>query len=231
MNGWRRLPALCALLAGSAALHAQLPAPADDPDAWLLAFVDVETTGLVPGFHEMIDIGVILADLEGEEVDRLFLRIMPRHPERTSREAAAVNGFSVERWERLDASSPVDAVTRLLRFHRRHGAGKRILMVAHNAQFDAAFLDHLMRSAGHTRTDLYYYYVLDIPSMAWALDLRLLHGQRLADRLGIEDEPRTALEHTGITGADLNLRVYRELLRYRDPTERPRRASHLRPRQ
>jgi DNA polymerase III epsilon subunit-like protein len=230
MNGLRRLPALCALLAVSPALRGELPAPADDPDAWLLAFVDVETTGLVPGFHEMVDIGVILADLEGQEIDRLFLRIMPEHPERASPEAVAVNGFSVERWEAFGASSPADAVGSLLEFHRRHGAGKRILMVAHNSQFDAAFLDQLMRSAGRSRNDLYYYYVLDIPSMAWALDLRLLHGQRLAERLGIEDEPRTAIDHTGITGADLNLRVYRELLQYHNPTERPRRATHARPR-
>src|SRR5690606_36368210 len=140
MTAWRRLPALCALLAVSAALRAELPAPDDDPAAWLLAFVDVETTGLTPGFHEMIDVGVILTDLEGKEIDRLFLRIMPKYRERTSPEAVAVNGFSVERWERLNASSAVDAVESLLRFHRRHGAGKRILIVAHNAQFDAAFL-------------------------------------------------------------------------------------------
>ena len=31
--------------------------PANDPDGWLLAHVDAETTGLVPGYHEMIDVG------------------------------------------------------------------------------------------------------------------------------------------------------------------------------
>lgn len=32
--------------------------PAEDPDKWILAHVDVETTGLAPGYHEMIDLGV-----------------------------------------------------------------------------------------------------------------------------------------------------------------------------
>jgi hypothetical protein len=32
--------------------------PAEDPDGWILAHVDVETTGLAPGYHDMIDLGV-----------------------------------------------------------------------------------------------------------------------------------------------------------------------------
>ena len=31
--------------------------PALEPAQWLLAHLDVETTGLVPGYHEMIDAG------------------------------------------------------------------------------------------------------------------------------------------------------------------------------
>lgn len=208
------------LLLGIAPAQAQLPSPAGDPGDWLLAFVDVETTGISVGYHEMIDIGVILADLEGNEIDRLFLRVMPEHPERASEEATAINGFSLARWKSLDAVSAETAVQRLLTFHKSAAGGRRILMVAHNSQFDAAFVDFLLRSAGHRRDDIYYYYVLDIPSMAWSLGVRLLHGQRLADFFGIEDEPRTAMEHTGITGADLNLRMYREMLRYRRVTSK-----------
>ena len=33
--------------------------PAQDLHAWLLAFIDVETTGQVPGWHEMINIEVV----------------------------------------------------------------------------------------------------------------------------------------------------------------------------
>ena len=39
-------------------LQAQSGSPATDPDGWLLAFLDVETTGLVPGYHKMIDLGL-----------------------------------------------------------------------------------------------------------------------------------------------------------------------------
>ena len=34
--------------------------PSESPQRWLLAHVDVETTGLLPGYHEMIDIGIVM---------------------------------------------------------------------------------------------------------------------------------------------------------------------------
>ena len=56
--------------------------PQDAPDDWLLAFIDVETTGLLPGYHEIIDIGIAMTDLDGNLLDTLFLRVKPTHPGR-----------------------------------------------------------------------------------------------------------------------------------------------------
>ena len=195
-------------------LNAQVLPPSEDPENWLLAFVDVETTGLVPGHHEMIDIGIVILDIGGSEIDRLFIRIMPPHPERISEGAAIVNGFSLERWQKLQAVSVKAAVDSLISFHQSVTDGKNVLMVAYNCSFDAAFLDHLFRGAGKSWRELYYYYILDIPSMAWGLGLQQLFGTDVANFFGIPDEPRTPNEHTGITGADLNIRIYRELLKY-----------------
>jgi len=187
------------------------PSPADAPEAWLLAFVDVETTGLVPGYHEMIDVGVVLTDVEGREIDRLFLRIQPEHPERTSEGARAVNAFEANRWRELGALPPKEAVERLVSFHHRAAGDKSVLLVAYNSHFDAAFLDHLFRGQDRTWRELYHYFVLDLPSMAWSLGLRQLDGSALTKALGVEDEPHVASEHTGLTGAEVNVRVYRAL--------------------
>jgi hypothetical protein len=35
------------------------------------------------------------------------------------------------------------------------------------------------------------------------------------DRYKIKDEPHVAVEHTGITGAMVNVRIYKALLQYR----------------
>ncbi len=209
----RKYLIVTAIVLTAGQLRAQAVPPSDDPQNWLLAFVDVETTGLQPGFHEMIDIGVVISDLEGNELGRFFKRIMPDHPERLSEGAAAVNGFSLERWQALNPLSSRAVVDSLLHFHKSIAPGKNVLMVAFNSHFDASFLDHLFRNAGKSWRDLYFYVILDIPSMAWSLGLRQLLGDSLSKTLGIRDEPRTANEHTGLTGADLNFRIYRELLK------------------
>jgi hypothetical protein len=68
-----------------------------------------------------------------------------------------------------------------------------------------------MRGLGHSWRELYHYFVLDIPSMAWARGYRELTNGALAEKLGVADEPRVAQEHTGITGAMLNVRIYQTL--------------------
>ena len=85
-------------------------------------------------------------------------------------------------------------------------------MVAFNSHFDAAFLDHLFRSQARSWRELYHYFILDLPSMAWSLGIRSLTGSSIAGVLDVEDEPHVAELHTGITGARLNARIYRALL-------------------
>lgn len=186
--------------------------PAELPDQWLLAFVDIETTGLVPGYHEAIDVGMVMTDLDGQVLDSLFLRILPEFPERLSEGARLVNAYDLELWRALGALKPAAAVDSIVRFHTAVADGRNVLMVAFNSQFDTAFLDHLFRSQGRSWRELFHYFVLDLPSMAWALGYRDLRGDLLAKRLGIEDEPHVAVEHTGLTGASLNARLYRALM-------------------
>jgi len=190
--------------------------PHEEPGDWLLAFIDVETTGLIPGHHEMIDIGIVMTDLDGIPIDELFIRIQPEHPERTDTGARAVNAFDEQRWHELGALSTDAAIARMVDFHKQVAGDHNVLMVAFNSHFDAAFLDHLFRSQGRSWRELYHYFVLDLPSMAWSLGIRNLTGSSISDILHIEDEPHIAELHTGITGARLNARIYRTLLDYAD---------------
>ena len=208
-----RIPLLILIVTVHSSCWAQdIEWPHEAPDDWLLAFVDVETTGLIPGYHEMIDIGIVITDLGGEELGELFIRIQPEHPERTSEGARAVNEFDAERWRELDALATDAAIDRLVAFRDDIAGERNVLMVAFNSPFDTAFLDHLFRSRERSWRELFHYFVLDVPSMAWALGLRGLTGSSLAAALGIDDEPRVAHLHTGITGAKLNVRIYRALL-------------------
>jgi DNA polymerase III alpha subunit (gram-positive type) len=200
------------LLLTSAASAEDLKWPHQKADDWLLAFVDVETTGLIPGYHEMIDIGIVMTNLDGAELGDLFVRIQPEHPERTQEGASAVNAFGEQRWRELGALSPASAIDRIVSFHDGIAGNRNVLMVAFNSHFDASFLDQLFRSEERSWRELYHYFILDLPSMAWSLGIRSLTGSSISDTLGVEDEPHVAEMHTGITGARLNARIYRALL-------------------
>ena len=181
-------------------------------DARYLAHVDVETTGLVPGYHEMIDIGLVITDVQGNKIDSLYLLIQPEHPERLQPGAYDCNAFNAEKWKERRAWNIDDAVDSILSFHKRVCGDRQVLMVAYNSQFDAAFLDHLFRHAGHSWREMYHYYILDIPSMLWGMG----YTDPLADEFmayyGIADEPHVAVDHTGITGAMLNVRIYKAIM-------------------
>ena len=192
-------------------LQAQAPWPDAAPDDWGLAILDVETTGLDPGHHEMIDIGLIYTTLDGSELDRLFLRIHPRHPERAGEIARSINGYSETRWQALGAVEPETAVQRILEIHERHAENRRFILTAYNATFDRAFLDALLDEHGSSVRDLYTYFVLDLPSMAFGLGVPALVNASVAERFGIEPETDDPLEHTGLSGAEWNLALYRAM--------------------
>ncbi len=192
--------------------QAQTPWPDAAPDQWVMAHVDVETTGLNPAHHEMIDIGLIYTDLAGAELGRLYVRIMPDHPERIDEGARRVNGFDVDYWRAHGAVNETEAVRQIVEFHHRMRGGKRVIFTAFNVGFDQSFTRALFAQHGVNWNDLYFYHILDIPSMAWGQGLTALNSTELSRDLGIADETRVAIEHTGITGAAFNVSVYRALL-------------------
>lgn len=194
--------------------HAQNPAwPDEDPAAWGIAIIDVETTGLDPAFHEMIDLGVIYVDLDGRELGRFFVRIHPDHPERIGDVARSINGYEVDRWQQLGAFPEEEAFARFLAFHERHRGERTWIMMAYNAYFDRGFLDAWLKEHGTSFREIYTYFVLDLPSMAWGAGITDLQHGDVARKLGEEPETQDPLEHTGLSGAEFNLALYRALLK------------------
>lgn len=186
--------------------------PPVGPD-WILAHIDIETTGLIPGYHELVDIGIVYTDLDGNVLEKFYRKIMPEHLDRVDPGAVRVNGFNPEVWHERGAVSAGEALHALLRFEREHFSERKILRVAYNSKFDAAFLDHLYRSHGEEFDQPNYsYFWLDIPSMAWVLDYRQLRLTELAEALDVEPSPSSPLEHTGLADAEANVRIYRALL-------------------
>ena len=177
----------------------------------ILALIDVETTGLDPAQHEMIDIGAIYIEADGRELGRFYARMNPTHSERADPGAVAVNGFSAERWRSLQAIDSGEAAQRFEKFHRDTAQDRRVIFTAFNVWFDQAFVSRWLAREDRSWRQWYYYQVLDLPSMAWAKGIRGLTGAEIARSLNIVEETRDPMQHTGASGAEFNLAVYRAL--------------------
>lgn len=199
------------LLATTPALAQGEFPPQENREAWGLAIVDVETTGLEAGHHEMIDLGAIYTDLDGNELGRFFIRIHPDHPERATEFVRSINGFDEERWTELGALTEADAVESFLAFHAEASGDRTMLFTAYNAWFDRNFLDALLQQHGESFRDHFSYFLLDLPSLAWGAGIPDMMNADVAGALGLEAETSDPLEHTGLSGAEWNLAVYRAL--------------------
>jgi DNA polymerase III epsilon subunit-like protein len=215
MARFEKLQVLFGLLVTSAVVQAtEVPVRSALPGPTIIAIIDVETTGLDPSHHEMVDLGALYVRPDGQELGRFFVRIHPPHPDRLDPGAAAVNGYSPARWRTLGAVDEAEAVRQWRAFHDQmaRASGATVTFAALNAWFDQSFTDALLRRHNSSWRELFHYQILDLPSMAWGLGARELGGAALAARYGLEPETRDPLRHTGESGVEFNLALYRAML-------------------
>lgn len=68
---------------------------ADEPlshPTWILAHIDVETIGLVPGYHEIVDIGIVYTALDANTLQKFRQRALPLGPQHAEPGAEPMNG-------------------------------------------------------------------------------------------------------------------------------------------
>ena len=77
----------------------------------ILAALDIETTGLLDAYHDIVQVAVVPLDnnLDPIDINPFYMDIKPDHPERATPKAMQVNGLSLEelalapdRWEVAD---------------------------------------------------------------------------------------------------------------------------------
>jgi len=171
-----------------------------------LCFIDLETTGSIFEYHEIIEAGVIRTTANGETVlGECELRFRPTHPERLTAEAREVNGFDPSQW----TPSHADELTAWTEFL---GLMSNTVSIAHNPAFDRSFLEHTLRRCGITSMPSRHW--IGTESLAWPYVIKgLLSSTRLEDIcafLGIAKEP---LPHRALNGARVARQVYCGLIR------------------
>lgn len=176
-----------------------------------LAFIDVETTGLDPDMHEIIELGVVLVrqvPQEGkgpglEVIEEFEYKIIPERLFNADPESLKINGYTPERW--TDAKPIKEVMEDFAK--RTQGAS----FVAHNIVMDAAFINCAFERSGVK--NLMHYHKIDTISLAFA---KLYHDPKvekfslrfLCEYFGIKNENA----HTALSDARATFELYQKLL-------------------
>ena len=179
----------------------------------LYAIVDVETTGLNPNYHEMIDIGIIIINQNLEIKGQYFSKVLPSFPERVDPMAQNINGFDLQRWTQEEAISEEELINQMNIFLNNY-IGKPIF-IAFNSWFDSGFVRNLLNEHNYKFNDWFDYRVLDIPSIALACGYFPKtpdFNEKLATLLEVQPETKDPLKHTGESGVNFNYALLRSLM-------------------
>lgn len=171
-----------------------------------IAFLDVETTGLDPFTHEVVEIAI----LRDDETFHSFVR--PEHPERALPWCRDNIGW------KMDAPSWAEVEPEV----RRMLEGVDYL-VAHNASFDVGMIQGMAHRAGGS-ADWLPKYKLDTVALAWTRfgdSLGSLSLANVACALGIDQQAA----HTALDDANVLQRVFSRL--QVGNAHRPERAAGL----
>lgn len=186
-----------------------------------LVFLDLETTGLNPRRHEVMQIAAVAADRDLRVVEEFEVKVhvtgrnVPRGVLRRTR-------YDVEVWRR-EAISPKCAALQLARFLRRHstrpslgprGSGRFAQLVAHNAAFDGSFLE-AWSCRLRVHMPVSFRAVCTIQRAEWYFIEAALPRPRsmtllsLCEHFGVDFRPEDA--HEALADARATLALYRAL--------------------
>jgi DNA polymerase III epsilon subunit-like protein len=186
----------------------------------LMVAVDTETTGLIPGYHEIIQIAVVPLNSEFEPHEGLrhfYMNIAPDHPDRQS---GAVDVHGIDTAELATCVSQEEAADMFDQWYTELELPfrKRLVPLAHNWAFERSFLLHWLGL--QTFSDLWSGHPRDTMIFATILnDLAAWHGKdcpfpkvsllSMCDRMGIE----LLGAHNALADCLATAKLYREMIR------------------
>jgi DNA polymerase III epsilon subunit-like protein len=175
-------------------------------------FIDTETTGLRPGFHEIIEIGCVVAeshmDLFGKEqlveTAARTWRIHPLYPERAQAEALKINGYGRRDWS--------DAVPKDRAYRELAELGKGKILLAQNMSFDWSFLLAEAQTV-NVAIENVFFRKLDLMSMAFLyarikdLELKRFSLEAMCEHFGVNNPAA----HEALADARAAFEVFKHL--------------------
>lgn len=160
-----------------------------------IVFTDIETTGLNPNVHEIIEIGYVILE-EGKKPLYYSSKIKARRLSVADSKALLVNGYDHEEW--ITARGLNEVINEYIK--RTDGA----YFCAYNATFDWSFLQN---TGALFKLN---YHRLDLMSIVFAKTGKVMSLKEACDHFNIEREPAI---HRALDGAKKVFSVYQKIKR------------------
>jgi DNA polymerase III epsilon subunit-like protein len=186
-----------------------------------MAAVDIETTGSVVGYHEIIQIAIVplTPDLDPWDKAPFYMDIRPDFPERAEPDAMRKNGLVMEELMLCpDAIQVADCLEDYWNWINLP-VDKRLIPLTQNGFFDIPFIKHWLGDEAFYRyfswlgRDTMQYAISMNDEAAWKnhpIPFDAVGLKPLCKKFGVAlDKHHDALEDAIATG-----KIYRELMRY-----------------
>lgn len=111
-----------------------------------LLVIDTETGGLNPDSHSLLSLAALVYH-DGVVEDEYYTLINEGQIVLAEEAALGVNGLTIEQ-VRAEGVAPLQAVNSIVAMLMKHDMRGRVVIAAHNAQFDVPFFRRLWRLAG-----------------------------------------------------------------------------------
>jgi DNA polymerase-3 subunit epsilon len=171
-----------------------------------LLFLDLETTGLNPGTHEITEIGAVLVSQPDFEVIKTYeAKVLPTHLETASPEGLQIGHFNAATWEK-EGRPLRQALEELSEIG--HGA----VLAGFNVTFDWAFLQIAFNQ--ESLDDPFYYHRIDVMSSAFTM----LYGRAEMSKFSLNECCRfftvvNRKAHTALADAEATYEVFKGLMK------------------
>jgi DNA polymerase III alpha subunit (gram-positive type) len=168
-----------------------------------LAIIDLETSGLDPLIHEILDLAVLVVDQATLKVQtRYSARVRPTNIKRAAKRALAIVGYTDREWR-----TAVSLTAAMEVFSEKT---RDAILCSTNIHLTRSFLDVAYQRCGVEDTTSYHH--VDLMSMAWDrsadLGLARLTMAELSRKLNLESEP---IPHRAAPGARAQLALLRAM--------------------
>lgn len=173
-----------------------------------LLFVDVESTGLDPSYHEMIEVAALLTTPDASKILESYeAKIRPNFIARAHPRALEVNGYSEEEWRPEKCVQPGVVAVKLARM------SKDVHLVGQNVSFDESFLTAFL--VANLQEPKWNYHKVDLVALCWPLFasglIEKTNLQNVAKFLGLNLEEQ---KHRAMADTQMAYAVYKSLMAY-----------------